>query len=58
MADILMNKYKIMPRKTLDSEFELPDNSVPLHLWRHFVRGFFDGDGHCGKWEIQFVFTS
>lgn len=58
MADILKNKYNILPHKTLGSTFCIPENSIPNDLWRHFIRGFFDGDGHCGKYDIGFVFTS
>lgn len=58
MVEILINKYKIIPHKTEDSEFKLPENSIPENMWRHLIRGFFDGDGHCGKYELQFVFTS
>lgn len=53
-----MNKYKISPRKTYDSEFAIPENTIPENMWRHLIRGFFDGDGYCGTYEIQFIFTS
>lgn len=58
MINTLINKYHILPKKTLDSKFELPTESIPPNMWRHLIRGFFDGDGHCGKYEIQFIFTS
>lgn len=58
MVETLINKYRIIPHKTEDSEFKLPENSIPENMWRHLIRGFFDGDGHCGKYELQFVFTS
>lgn len=58
MAETLINKYHIVPRKTHDSEFKLPEGSVPPEMWRHLIRGFFDGDGHCGQCDIQFIFTS
>lgn len=58
MVDTLINKYHILPKKTLDAEFMLPMDSIPNNMWRHLIRGFFDGDGHCGKWEIQFIFTA
>lgn len=58
MVDVLMNKYKIMPHKTYDSEFSIPEGVIPENMWRHLIRGFFDGDGHCGPYEISFIFTS
>ena len=58
MVDTLINKYHIIPRKTYDTEFKLPEESIPPEMWRHLIRGFFDGDGHCGKCEIQFIFTA
>ena len=58
MVDILENKYKIKQRKTYDKEFELPQGSISNDLFRHFIRGLFDGDGHVDYTGIQFVFTS
>ncbi len=26
------------------------ENQVPKYLWRHFIRGYFDGDGGIGFW--------
>lgn len=45
----LTNNLKIMgvsPRKSLTLKF--PINKIPLHLIRHFIRGYFDGDGSIG----------
>ena len=53
-----LESYNIHPRKTYDSNFKLPDNIIPNELMRHFVRGFFDGDGHKGLSEIDFCFNS
>ena len=58
MGEVLINKYKITCRKTHDKDFKLPDDAVPEHLWRHFIRGFMDGDGHVSWRILQFVFTS
>ena len=58
MFDKLVSKYNIKPHKTLDKEFYIPEDSIPEELWRHFIRGFFDGDGHVGSCSIEFVFTS
>jgi hypothetical protein len=41
----LINLYNIQPRKTLNSTFEIDLNKIPDNLLRHFIRGFFDGDG-------------
>lgn len=58
MKEILVDKYKITPRKTYDLNFELPLNSVPDNLFRHFVRGYIDGDGNFNSEAICFVFNS
>jgi len=58
MVATLENKYKILPRKTYDQDFEFPFNTIPKNLWRHFVRGFMDGDGSINNSELRFVFTS
>jgi intein/homing endonuclease len=39
-------------------EFFIPEDSIPDELWRHFIRGFFDGDGHIGHNTFELVFTS
>ena len=50
MKDIFMNKYKILENKTHDKTFIFPFEEIPEHLIRHFIRGFFDGDGcFCNK---------
>ena len=58
MFDILGEKYNIKPLKTKDKEFFIPESAISDELWRHFIRGFFDGDGHVGSCTIEFVFTS
>ena len=58
MVNTLETKYNIKRRKTFDKDFVLPENAIPEHLFRHFLRGFFDGDGHIDYTGIQFVFTS
>lgn len=57
MANILKS-YGIGPRKTYDKQFKLPDNLLSDDLWRHFIRGFFDGDGHVSDCTFELVFTS
>ena len=49
MKDIFMNKYKILENKTYDKTFIFPFEEIPEHLIRHFIRGFFDGDGCFSK---------
>lgn len=57
MCKTLMS-YNILPRKTFDKKFKLPENLLTDELWRHFIRGFFDGDGHVDSEKVEFVFTS
>ena len=49
MKDIFINKYKILENKTYDKTFMFPFEEIPEHLIRHFIRGFFDGDGCFSK---------
>lgn len=58
MYDTMVSKYKIMPEKTCDCDFEFPFETIPKELWRHFIRGFMDGDGSINKSELRFVFNS
>ena len=58
MKDVLVNKYKIIPRKTYDGDFEIPLDTIPEELFRHFIRGFIDGDGTFNKSELRFVANS
>ena len=45
MANILKDKYKILPNKTYNLDFEFPLETIPDNLIKHFIRGFIDGDG-------------
>ncbi len=58
MKDVLVNKYKIIPKKTYDGDFEIPLDTIPEKLFRHFIRGFIDGDGNFNKGELRFVANS
>lgn len=58
MSSILMDKYKILPKKTFDTEFKFPFETIPKELHRHFIRGFIDGDGCIGKRDLSFRTTS
>ena len=52
-----LESYNIHPRKTYDNEFFLP-KIMSDNLFRHFIRGLFDGDGHKAQCEIKFVINS
>lgn len=52
-----LESYNIHQRKTYDSNFVLPD-IIPKDLMRHFIRGFFDGDGHKGITDLKFIVNS
>lgn len=58
MSEVLIKKYKILPNKTLDYNFEFPFETIPKKLWRDFIRGFMDGDGYISSNELRFVFNS
>src|SRR5688572_12716738 len=66
MFNILVNKYKITPRKTFDSEFKFDFSPIPNKLFHHFIRGYFDADGSVSFYKTKnsfffnfsFVFNS
>ena len=58
MKDVLIEKYKIKPKKTYDNTFEIPKDTIPEDLFRHMIRGFIDGDGTINRNDIRFVFNS
>ena len=43
----------IKPRKTEDLNFKFDFSIIPEHLIRHFIRGFFDGDGWVGRGKYK-----
>lgn len=45
MTKTLAEKYNIHKRKSYYNEFTFPFENIPENLHRHFIRGFFDGDG-------------
>lgn len=57
IVDDLIN-LNIKPRKTYDFDFTFDFNKIPKKLIRHFIRGFFDGDGTSSKRNISFIGTS
>lgn len=52
---ILLN---IKPLKTYDTSFIFDFDKIPENLHRHFLRGFFDGDGGFRYTVLNFVSTS
>lgn len=57
MKKMFMEKYKIIPNKTYDNNFEFPFETIPENLISHFIRGFIDGDGSFDKKENRFRLT-
>ena len=60
MVDKLIS-INIKPRKTYDLDFEFDFSIIPENLIRHFIRGFFDGDGWITSKkykQLGFVATS
>jgi intein/homing endonuclease len=57
----LTDIYQIKERKTKDLDFKFPFEKIPEQLIKHFIRGFFDGDGnityHKYKKSMQFNFS-
>ena len=66
MCESLENLYDIKKNKTYNHEFKFNFDKIPEHLHRHFIRGFFDGDGSISFYEynntiffnFSFVFNS
>lgn len=53
-----LSKFNILPNKTYDFNFEFPFEKIPNNLLRHFIRGFFDGDGTFTQNRFEFITTS
>jgi len=45
MTKTLEEKYNIHERKSHFNDFIFPFENIPKEMYRHFIRGFFDGDG-------------
>lgn len=45
MSNTLTTKYDIIQNKTKHNTFKFNFNTIPVELHRHFIRGYFDGDG-------------
>lgn len=46
-----LQNFNIVPNKT--AQYELPNNVINHKLFKHFVRGYFDGDGWYGKTQLN-----
>lgn len=60
MGEVMNVKYNIHRNKTNDLSFKFPFETIDRNLIRHFIRGFFDGDGCVTfKYEkkLKFNFT-
>lgn len=56
----LVNKLielNIKPNKTKDINFVFDFNKIQYNLQRHFIRGFFDGDGCISKHNCYYTFS-
>lgn len=52
-----LNKFNILPNKSLT--YSVPDDIANSHLFSHFLRGYFDGDGsvmHVGGKKLAISF--
>lgn len=66
MVNVLKDKYSIVQNKTKNKEFFFPFQTIPDALIRHFIRGFFDGDGSISFYKynktiffnFSFIFSS
>mgnify|MGYP001565501980 CR=1 FL=1 len=51
-------KLGINPNKTYESDFQFNFENIDTSLIRHFIRGFFDGDGSYRVGTLSFISTS
>lgn len=66
MVKVLNDKYGIKRNKTYNTNYCFNFDNIPDNLIRHFVRGYFDGDGGLSfnktktsvSFRFSFVFTS
>lgn len=58
MVETLISKYGICTNKTKNTEYSIPDGSIPYEYMSHFIRGLIDGDGTIGKCDIRIVLNS
>lgn len=57
MKNSLEQLYGISIRKTYNLDYTFPFDKIPNNLVNHFVRGYFDGDGHISFNEETKSFT-
>jgi hypothetical protein len=53
-----LNSFNIFPNKTYDFNFIFPFQKLQNNFIRHFIRGFFDGDGTFTCYRFEFITTS
>lgn len=59
LIEVLMNDFKILPRKTHDVNFSFPWEKIPEEYYKDFLRGFLDGDGSITtQHELRWAFNS
>lgn len=56
LATTLMEKYGIKPAKTFIEDYKFNFELIPQDLIRHFIRGYFDGDGSVSAHKYKKVF--
>jgi len=55
LINSLNNNFSITPNKSLTLQ---PPDNMPKNMIRHYIRGYFDGDGHIGYNNFRKVFVS
>lgn len=53
-----LGRFNIIPKKTYDIDFMFNFEVLPNEFLRHFIRGFFDGDGTFTSFRFEFITTS
>lgn len=52
-----LSKYGVVPNKTKIIEWNKLTDNIPTNLVRHFVRGYFDGDGSWKYYKNRITFN-
>lgn len=55
ICEALTNNYNIIQRKSHEIYLKIKLEKIPDYLMRHFIRGFFDGDGHFGTSKYKYI---
>lgn len=58
MVKTLETKYGIKPKKTFDTNYKFPFETIDRKFHKDFIRGFIDGDGSISKEDIRFSLNS